>query len=253
MAQITQSLAHGLDILMLYDATTSCLTVIEIAERLKFSQSKAYRLVRTLAQYGLLQEQDGSAKYSLGLGVLRLGLLAQQSFTIPLIARPFMEELRNLTKETIFLIVPAGTRGLCVEKVESEEPIRFSTPLGDEIPLYCTAAGKVLMAHLPEAEQRAIIAAGLKQHTSYTITDPELLEAQLDEVRETGVAIADREFFDEERAMAAPVLNGSGSVVASVSIAAPFYRLNKSKLLAFRECLVECAEKISGRLGYGRS
>lgn len=253
MAQITQSLAHGLDILRLYDATTPSLTVIEIAERLKFSQSKAYRLVRTLAQYGLLREQAGTARYALGLGVLRLGLLAQQSFTISLIARPFMEELRNLTKETIFLIVPAGTKGLCVEKVESEEPIRFSTPLGDEIPLYCTAAGKVLMAHLPEEEQREIIAAGLTQHTPNTITDASRLRAQLDEIRETGVAIADREFFEEEKAMAAPVLNGSGSVVASVSIAAPFYRLNRSKLLTFRGFLIECAGNISSRLGYGRS
>jgi IclR family transcriptional regulator, KDG regulon repressor len=252
MTDIVQSFAHGLDILMLYDVSTPCLTVSEISERLKFSQSKTYRLLRTLVRYGFLQEQEKSSKYCLGLSVLRLGILAQQRFNISFVARPFMEELRALTKETIFLIALSGTRGLCVERIESEEPVRFSSPPGDEIPLYCTAAGKVLMSHLPEEDWDRIIGTeGLKRYTSNTITSPEELKVQLKDIRSEGYAVADREYYEEERASAAPISNGSGEVVAAISISGPFYRISKSKLRGeYRRLAILYAAKISAQLGW---
>ncbi len=250
MADITQSLAHGLDILLLFDVSTTCLTVSEISERLGYSQSKTYRLVRTLIQYGLLQELEKSAKYCLGLDVLRLGLLAQQRFNISYVARPFMEELRALTQETIFLIALSGFKGLCVERMESEQPVRFSSPPGDEIPLYCTAAGKILMAHLPEDSWDKVVGKeGLKRYTANTITDFNTIKAQLRDIRKTGYAVADREYYEEERAVAAPVLDGSGEVVAALSVAGPFYRINKSKLRDFQKLTIQAARKISNRLG----
>jgi IclR family KDG regulon transcriptional repressor len=73
---INQSLAHGLNVLLLYDVDHLSLTVAEISKRLKYSQSKTYRMIRTLTQYGLLRENPGTARYSLGLNALRIGLLA---------------------------------------------------------------------------------------------------------------------------------------------------------------------------------
>ena len=251
MADITQSFAHGLDILMLYDVSTPFLTVSEISYRLGYSQSKTYRLVRTLVHYGLLHGREGSAKYCLGPAALRLGLLAQQHFSISSLARPFMEELRNLTKETIFLIAPSGTRGLCVVRIESEEPVRFSSPPGDEIPLYCTAAGKVLLAGLPEETWDSVLGKeGLKQYTANTNTDMAVLKAELRRVNREGYAFADREYYEEERALAAPVFDGSGEMVAALSVAGPFYRIDEEKLSEFRRLAIQYAAKISCLLGY---
>lgn len=109
---INQSLAHGLDILLLYETSTLFFTVSEISKRLGYSQSKTYRLIRTLIKYSLLQEDNGTARYSLGLNALRLGFLGWQKFNILIIARPLMKELFFLTKETVLLRTVNGTEGL---------------------------------------------------------------------------------------------------------------------------------------------
>lgn len=109
---LNQSLAHSLDILLLYDFDRPVFTVAEISKRLGYSQSKTYRLVRTLIRYGFLAEDRGTARYSLGLNLLRLGFLARRQFDISTIALPFMKELSNLTKETVLLTAVNGTKGV---------------------------------------------------------------------------------------------------------------------------------------------
>ena len=120
---INQSLAHGLEVLLLFDKSHPGFTVPEISERLGYSQSKTYRLVRTLIKYNLIKEDNKKGQYCLGLSALCLGLLAQQQFNISKIARPFMKELSILTKETAILTVVNGTKGVVLDRVESEEPI----------------------------------------------------------------------------------------------------------------------------------
>jgi len=122
---INQSLAHGLNILLLYEASTPFFTVSEISKQLGYSQSKTYRLVRTLTQYDLLREENGTAQYTLGLNTLRLGLLAKGQFNLSGLAKPLMRELSLRTKETVLLTAVNGTRGIVLERVESEEPFEI--------------------------------------------------------------------------------------------------------------------------------
>ena len=222
---MNQSLAHGLEILLLFDSTRPVLTVPEIVGHLRFSQSKAYRLIRALVHYGLLETQNGSGQYCLGMNALRLGLLAQRKLNLSVLALPFMKELSRLTKETVLLTVVQGTRGICLERVESEEPIRYSlfTP-GASLPLHAGASSKVLMAFLPEGEWDAIIAEeGLQRFTPRTITDRGVLKEQLREVRSRGFAFSDQEVDREVRAVAAPILNARGDLIAGLSVAGPAY------------------------------
>jgi IclR family KDG regulon transcriptional repressor len=248
---INQSFAHGLDILLLYDTSTPFFTVSEISKRLGYSQSKAYRLIRTLIRYSLLQEDNGTARYSLGLNALRLGLLAQRKFNISLIARPFMKELSLLTKETVLLTAVNGTKGIVLERVESEEPIRYSLfQPGASLPLHCGASSKILMAFLPEKEWDRIIAKeGLKQYTPNTITEVNRLKANLREIRGNGYAFSDQEVDRDVRAIAAPILNGMGESLAGLSVAGPVYRINKKKVSSYRKLVIEYAQKISINLG----
>jgi DNA-binding IclR family transcriptional regulator len=249
---INQSFAHGLEILFLYDTTTPLLSVAEISKKLKYSQSKAYRLVRTLMKYNLLQEDHGTAKYILGLNALRLGLLAQQQFNISTIARPFMKELSAITKETVLLTAENGTKGIVLDRVESEEPIRYSLfQPGASIPLYAGASSKVLMAYLPEEDWDLIIKKeGLKRYTSNTITNRNKLIAHLREIRKRGYALSDQEVDRDVRAISAPIFNGLGEVRAGLSIAGPVYRINKKKVSQLSRLVIEYAKKISSHLGY---
>ena len=150
---INQSLAQGLDILFLYDTDVPLLTASEISRRLEYTQSKTYRLIRTLIEYGLLQQNLGTSQYRLGLNAMRLGLLAQRNISIPEISRPFMKELSLITRETVLLTTINGTKGIVLERVESEEPVRYSLfQPGATIPLHAGASSKVLMAFLPEKD-----------------------------------------------------------------------------------------------------
>jgi IclR family transcriptional regulator, KDG regulon repressor len=249
---ISQSLAHGLDILFLYDTTASLLSVSEISKRLGLSQSKTYRLVRTLIQYGLLQEKPGTAQYQLGLSAYRIGLLAQQCFDLPGLARPLMKELSQLTRETVLLTAVNGTKGVVLERVESEEPIRYSLfQPGASLPLHSGASSKVLMAFLPEKEwDRVIEKEGLRRYTVRTVTDPDELKVQLREIQKKGYAVSDQEVDRDVRAVAAPVFNGKGELVAGLSVAGPLYRITKGKMNSFAKWVVQYAGKISSQLGY---
>ena len=249
---INQSLAHGLDILLLFDTSSPALTVAEISKRLGFSQSKTYRQVRTLMKYRLLQENPGTAQYSLGLNALRIGLLAQQNLNLPTIARPLMKELSVITKETVLLTAVNGTQGVVLERVESEEPIRFSVfQAGANLPLHCGASSKILMAYLPEADWERIIAKeGLKRYTVNTITDSKGLKAHLREIRRKGYGFSDQEVDRDVRAVAAPILNGMGELVAGLSVAGPIYRISKKRLNELRKLVIEYAQKISLNIGY---
>lgn len=249
---INQSLAHGLEILLLYDSTTPFFTVAEISRRIGYSQSKTYRLIRTFVKYGLIQEDNGTARYSLGLNALRLGLLAQQQFNISVIARPLMKELSLLTKETVLLTAINGTKGMVLERVESEEPIRYSLfKPGASIPLHAGASSKILMAYLPEEEWDRIIGKeGLKKYTPNTITDADQLKAHLREIRKKGYAFSDQEVDRDVRAVAAPILNGKSELIAGLSVAGPVYRINKKQISSCAKLVMQYAQKISCQLGY---
>jgi IclR family KDG regulon transcriptional repressor len=249
---INQSLAHGLNILLIFDTAHPSFTVAEISKRLKYSQSKTYRMIRTLVGYSLLQEIPGTARYSLGLNALRIGLLAQQSLTLSPVARPFMKELVGLAGETVLLTVVNGSRAVCLERVESEGAIRYTVfQPGASIPLHAGASSKILMAYLPEEEWDRIIAKeGLRRYTPSTITQKSRLKSHLREIRRRGYAFSDQEVDQDVRAIAAPILNATGQMVAGLSIAGPAFRINKKKVGFLKKVVTEYAERISTQLGY---
>jgi DNA-binding IclR family transcriptional regulator len=236
----------------LYDTSTPVLTVSEVSKRLGYSQSKTYRLVRTLIKYRFLQEHNGTGQYSLGLNALRIGLLAQKRFTLPVIARPLMKELSLLTKEAVLLTAVNGTRGVCLERMECEESVRPSIfQPGEMFHLHSGASSKILMAYLPEKEWDIIISKeGLRRYTTNTIVDPNELKNHLREIRKNGYAFSDGEVYRDVRAVAAPILNGRKEIVAGLSIVGPVYRISKRKTESLARLVIQYAQKISYELGY---
>jgi DNA-binding IclR family transcriptional regulator len=206
--------------------------------------------MRTLIKYDLLQQYNGTAQYSLGLNALRLGLLAQQQFNISAIARPFMKELSLLTKETVLLTAVSGTKGIVLDRVESEEPIRYTMfHPGASIPLHAGASSKIMMAYVPEEEWDQIIRKeGLKGFTPHTITNKKKLKCHLREIRKRGYAFSDQEVDRDVRAIAAPILNGLGELLAGLSIAGPGYRISRGKVKGLSKLVTKYARRISGTM-----
>ena len=163
-----------------------------------------------------------------------------------------MKELSLLTKETVLLTAVHGTRGICIERVESEEPIRYSLfQPGASLALHAGASSKILMAYLPEEEWDRIIATeGLKRYTPTTITERGELKAHLREIRKKGFACSDQEVDRDVRAVAAPIFNGAGELVAGLSVTGPAYRISKKKLNDLKKSVVEYGRRISAKLGF---
>jgi IclR family KDG regulon transcriptional repressor len=249
---INKSLADCLAVLHSFDPSSPRLTVAEISEHLKYSQSRTYRLVRTLIQLDFLMESPERGRYSLGLNALRIGLVAQQSISLPMIAKPLMEELCQITRETVILVAVHGTKGFCLERVESEEPVRASAfKPGSIFPLHCGASSKALMAHLSEQDwDRIIMKEGLQKYTANTITNVTQLKANLREIRRLGYAYSDQEIDRDVRAVGAPIFNGVGQLVAALSAGGPTFRMNANKVKEMAKLVVQYAQSISSLLGH---
>ncbi|HHY92696.1 MAG TPA: IclR family transcriptional regulator, partial [Firmicutes bacterium] len=125
--------------------------------------------------------------------------------------------------------------------------------IGRKLPLHATAAGKVLLAHLPPAEQEEIFRRGLAAYTPHTITDPAALREHLIRVAELGYAVDNEELEPGLRCVAAPIRNARGHVVASLSLSGLTATLTPERLPALVSAAQEAALAISRRLGYSQA
>ncbi|MGH3420785.1 MAG: IclR family transcriptional regulator [Streptosporangiaceae bacterium] len=200
------------------------LSVTEIAEALGVHKSTASRLAATLERTGFLARSG--RRYRLGVEIIRLGTVALRSADIVATMQPAMEKLSQLTGETINLAVPAGPDVLNVAEVASTYILSSSGGwVGKRTRPHAVANGKVLLAHA------AIPVPGhLERYTDQTITEPELLAAELARVRASGYATAVGELEDGLVAVAAPVLDAAGRCVAALSVSGPAFRLTPDSL-----------------------
>ncbi len=253
----SQSLERGLAILTCFTPQRPVLGIADIADELGMSRSTTHRYVITLLALGYL-EQGASRKYRLGLKVTDLGMAALNSTGLREHAHPYLEELRQRTSYTTNLGVLDGTDVLYVDRVSSfrrgQSRIDLGLAPGSRLPAYATAMGKLLLAYLPEDEQRELIAEmKLTKQGPNTITSKKALLSELDEIREEGFAVNDEELAPELHSIAAPVRNEAREVVAAVNLAASTSIISLSELVdALGPHLISTADRISARLGYRR-
>src|SRR6202453_4311592 len=215
----SQSLERGLAILGCFTPKRPVLGIADIADELGMSRSTTHRYVITLVALGYL-EQGASRKYRLGLRVTDLGMSALNSTGLREHSRPYLEELRQRTSYTVNLAVLDGTDILYVDRARSfrrgQSKIDLGLAPGSRLPAYCTSMGKLLMAYLPEAEQKDLVAEiKLTKRGPNTITNKKALRDELDGVAEAGFAVNDEELAPELHAISAPVRNEAREVVAA--------------------------------------
>ena len=253
----SQSLERGLAILSCFTPKRPVLGIADIADELGMSRSTTHRYVITLVALGYL-EQEASRKYRLGLRVTDLGMAALGSTGLAEHAHPYLEELRARTSYTASLAVLDGTEIVYVDRVRSfRRGLRSSDPgpqPGSRLPAYCTALGKMLLAHLPDdARRRALAETRLAKRGPNTLSSKRALREQLADVREAPLAIADRELDDELCAIAAPVRDGGREVVAAAGVAAQTAMISIDEMIeALGPHVIAAADRISARLGYRR-
>ncbi len=253
----SQSLERGLAILACFTPERPVLGIADIADELGMSRSTTHRYVITLVALGYL-EQGASRKYRLGLRVTDLGMSALNSTGLREHSRAYLEELRQRTSYTVNLAVLDGPEILYVDRARSyrrgQNQIDLGLRLGSRLPAYCTSMGKLLLAYLPESEQKDLIAEmKLAKRAPNSITSKKALRSELEHVREEGFAVNDEELAPGLHSISAPVRSESNEVVAAVNMAAHSSMISLEELVDhLGPHLVSTADRISARLGYRR-
>jgi IclR family transcriptional regulator, KDG regulon repressor len=235
----------------------NCFTVEEpvhnltaISKRIGLAKSTTHRLISTLVGQGFLMRDAQGRGYRLGYQMLQWGMVAHAGLDLRNEALPILRELCNASEETAILTVRDGTRCLCLEIVESSQPVRLTMLIGQRRHLHAGASSKVLLAFLPEAEIEHILSAiELSALTPNTITDPARLRAELATICQRGYATSFEETDRGAMGIAAPVYDHTGQAVAGICVAAPLTRIPPERVPEVAPLVVNASRQLSARLG----
>jgi IclR family KDG regulon transcriptional repressor len=230
---------------------SSELRLKDIADKLNIDKSTIHRFLKTLLKYNFVRMNPSNKKYSLGLKFLNIATKIIDSIDIRNIAHPYLIELEEYSNETIHLTTFDGKRVVYIDKIESIKPIRMYSRIGNVAPINCTAAGKVILAFQKQGVINSIIQdLDFIPVTENTITDKKKFIEQLEEVRKNGFAVDNSEHEENICCIAAPIRDYSREVKYAVSISAIKTRMDLSKLITFKDILMDKANMISKELGF---
>jgi DNA-binding IclR family transcriptional regulator len=224
--------------------------VTEVASALEVHKSTAFRLVATLESHGMVEQNEERGKYRLGVGVLRLAGATTARLDVVQEARPVCRKLAADSGETVNIAVLSDRSALYLDQVAGQSALQSHNWVGQHIPLHATSNGKVLLSGLSwdEVEKRL---PRLPSYTSETVTSKARLRRELADVREQGYAVAVDELEIGLTAIAAPIRNAHGDVIASLSVSGPSFRLGEARAKELVPVVQDAGDEVSRRLGYG--
>ncbi|MEK4341002.1 IclR family transcriptional regulator [Brevibacillus sp. FSL L8-0710] len=249
MSETNKTVLKALELLQLF-LDHPQLTLQEAVHLSGQPKTSVYRMLMSLEEGGLLKRTDVGA-YELGLGFLQYGQAVSERMDIRREALPVMVRLNEEIGEAVNLIIRDGEEATYVEKVDTKEPIRVYTAIGRRAPLYAGACPRVLLAFLPDEEQEKYLSrVKLQPVADCTITDIDVLGRVLSESRQNGYTVSHSELYNDTSAVAAPIYDHSGSVIAGISIVGPTSRYKEGQIQLLAQKVIEAAQAISRKLGW---
>lgn len=245
-----QAVAHALDVLEQFH-TDGELGVTELSKRLKLHKNNVFRILATLESRGYIEQNRSTENYRLGTKCLQMGQTYIQHMGLLQQARPIMIDVVKACHESTYVAVMRKGQVVPLDMVESDQPVRIVSHIGENLPLHCTAAGKVHLAFEPAEELQRCLAEGLPQLTIHTITDREVLAEQLKGVIATGYAVDNGEHLTDVHAIAVPIKDYTRTVVGSLVISGPAYRITQERIQnEIIPLIAKAGRELSSRLGY---
>jgi DNA-binding IclR family transcriptional regulator len=237
---------------MAFDTQAPLRGVRDLSTQLGYSPATVQRILKTLRAYGFVTQDEETRGYRLGGVYYRFLHTLQHAHPITKAARVQMQRLAEATRETVHLNIIDGDQRLCIETVESLQPLKASMPIGSRSPLYAGASSKCLLAFSDAAKIDAYLRrVSLEAITPNTITRSDDLRRALDRIREQGYALSQGEHNPGLGAMSVPVFNHRGMLSAALSLAIPEIRYADNAHRQF--CLAELlrrAQRLSTEMGY---
>lgn len=238
--QTVRAVERALDVLLCFVGAQGGLGVTQIADRLGLYKSTVHRLLAALEAKGFVRQDEETEKYHLGLRVLELAAAFLATDNLADVAYPEMARLRDEVGETVSLYVRDGTDRVRVQRAEGRHALRRVVALGQRLPLYLGASGKVLLAFCPPEERDRILQKVLPPGF-----DEAALRAQLEQVRRQGWASSSEEREEGVASVAAPILDRSGYAVAALAISGPAHRFDPETVIQFADKVRAAARTIA--------
>lgn len=224
--------------------------VAELAEHLSLSTSTTHRLLSTLADEGVLEQDPETSRYRLGLSVFDLAAAMPKQRTLHEAVLVSMTELRSRTGETVQVAVLDGRDVVYVERLDSPSTVEVFTQVGRRNSAHRTSTGKALLAHIPSNHRDRLLKGWvLEPKTEHTITDLSVLREELLRVKTRGYAENRHESELGIISIAAPIRDSSGYAVAALSIAGSGERIDANRSM-YVEAVVVLARTVSVQMGW---
>lgn len=246
---MSKSLERGLQSL-LFLASKKSVGVTELAEELQVNKSTAYRMLETLRQFNMAEQNKSSLKYKLGPAVLKLSEQLYKNLNIISIARPYMRRLAEEIGESVHLCILSNDRAIVIDQIMTSSRLTVNAKIGNDEPIHSSSVGKCLIAFSSEQTIERILENPLEKFTEKTITSKQDFLAELEEVRRTGYAIDDGEISEEIRCIAVPIFNHLNEAVYSMGMSGPTSRMTAFKIETVAGTLLAAGNAISTQLGY---
>lgn len=245
----TQSLHRAIAILDCFRDFQPELGVREIARQLELHPSTVGRMLATMTSLGILSQDKESHRYRMGSKVLKWGEVYTSNVDLRAQARPYLEQLHSVTEETVSLDIPDGDSRICIERIESPHSLRWVARIGERMPYYASASGKVLLSFMPAAQQEKVLKMPLQQLTPNTTTDPQLLRRELESIQKRGYAVSQGERVEGVCCVAAPIFDGVNRIIGAINISGPSTRFSKEKIQKYARLVMKASTALSQTMG----
>ena len=249
---VIQSVAHALDVLEQFAGEVDELGVTELSKRLKLHKNNVFRLLATLEARGYIEQNKASENYRLGIRCLHLGRSYINHMGLVRQARPILLDVARRCRESTFVAIMRREYVVPLEAAEPEDRVvRITPPIGEALPLHCTAVGKAHLAFEAEEQLKTSLPEHLRRYTDHTIVERSELIEQLHSVARTGYSVDSGEFIEDVSSIAVPIRDYTRSVVGSLAVAGPAYRIPGDRISAeIAPLILEAGRDLSRRLGY---
>lgn len=246
-----EALNRAIDILSVFTPSRAALGLSEIVNLAELPKTTVFRILTTLVERGLCDQDPDTGRYSLGFRLMQLADVRRRQFNLRDLSMPIMREIRDAVGETVVLSIRAGDFRFHIDFAEGLHPMRRMADPGRQAPLYAGAAGKVFLAGMEDDEVEDYLRrTPLKSLQKNTITKQPVLMRQIAQIRANGFGESQSELLLGGGALAAPIKDFSGTTVGVIDILTAEGHYTKRHREQCIKLLLDGARRLSDRLGY---
>jgi DNA-binding IclR family transcriptional regulator len=242
-----QAVVKAIDLLEALAHDSGSATLQVLAKKLELSRNKAFRLLATLEDKGLIERDEETGSYGLGVQAFEMAQHILKSTNLIRLAHPIMEELARKLDEAVYITVANNDEVLFLDMVDSFQQVKAADMVGKRFPFFTNAAGKVIKS----VSSIDLFGRSSKKRDAKNLRQ---LEIEMDEIRRKGVAVEYNGLGEGICTVAVVIRDYAGKVVGALTLLAPSFRMLQDRLdKVVIPCMLEGAEQLSMKFGYSRA